>query len=559
MPTKMIIRNLIFGGSIPVLVAISLLPTTARAQCGPMDLQACADGAIYTTYEGIAAGLWLLDRTLLIAAYYCYAIRWWVIDVAFTTVADILKLTVDPLIIPLAILALLIGLLLILLMPLTGKTSLINVRTVLAWAIAAPLILTIGGTIMRDIDNARVAGAAALFQDVVTQAGAQFQITSQAQVDKMAAPRQLYGSHGSSACPTSYFSAEPPAYLRSDELAAALFWADASDIHCPGNDRPLPSAWYDAQQGPGYAFDGAIDNEDPQRRGTAIRSIQNGINRLIIGLFPTMLALIDALIQLAYSLALVLLWISLLVALPFAVLQQQANPLSTLLRSTLDLFTSSWTSSVILAILFAGLKSLATSGHALAVVGFSMGGMIAAGVILLTALGAAKQALSSIGTAVVNGSGLNTHVATNMISGGAGLLAGTATGGASMALTAGMALQQTGSGRYAAAAAAARIQPVMQVGAVAAAMGWIDDTTERGLWAGSRRSLPTMQRQMRSDARRFRSESPQQAAPVAPQLSVAPALTPDYVETRAASRPRQPASRPRGRRRRPYRQTDSRT
>ncbi len=492
-----------------LLIGVSqfLLPPLVWVKCGALDPQACVDSAVYTGYQGMASGLWLVNRTILLAAYYCYAIRWWVMDVSFRTLTDIFLLIIDPLLVPFALVALLLALLFVLLLPLTGQTSLLSMRGVLVWTVLAPVLLAISGPIMIEIDAARVQGAAALFQDVSNRAGTALTMPSSAQTDRMATPRQIYGSYGGRACVTSYYTDAEPTTVRSDELAAALFWATATDIQCPHSDQPLPQAWYDTSSGPGYAFDGDIGLlDDASERARHLHAIQQGINRLIIGGIPSVLALIDALIQLAFSLALVLLWIGLIVSLPFVFFQQQASPLISLFRRLIDLFTASWTSSVLLAILFAGILSLAQSGHALAVAGFSMGGIIAAAVLLGTALRAVKSSVSAIGEAVSAGSGINparmVSGATGMATGAAGLALGAATGGAGLALTAAMAAKQTGSGRYAAAAALGRITPVRQLGAVASAMGIVGEETQRGLWAGSRRGLHVQQRQMQVDASR---------------------------------------------------------
>ncbi len=492
-----------------ILIGLShaLLPPLVWAKCGALDPQACVDSAVYTGYAGVASGLWLVNRTLLLAAYYCYAMRWWVMDVSFRTLTDIFLLIIDPLLVPFALVALLLALLLVLLLPFTGQTNLLSVRGVLIWTILAPVLLAISGPIMIEIDDARMQGAAALFHDVSNRAGTALTMPSNAQTDRMATPSPIYGAHGGSACATSYYTDAEPTTVRSDELAAALFWATATDLHCPQANRSLPDAWYDTSNGPGYAFDGDIGLlDDASERARHLHAIQQGINRLIIGGIPSVLALIDALIQLAFSLALVLLWVGLIVSLPFVFFQQQASPLVSLFRRLIDLFKASWTSSVLLAILFAGMLSLAQGGHALAVAGFSMGGMIAACVLLGTALGAVKTSLSAIGEAVSAGSGITPAT---MVSGStglgpraAGLALGAATGGAGMALTAAMAAKQTGSGRYAAAAALGRITPVRQLGAVAAAMGMVGEETQRGLWVGSRRGLHVQQRQMQADAAR---------------------------------------------------------
>lgn len=511
-------------GALLLGVAGALLPTAALA-CGPTDLGACVDGAVYDAWMGAAAVLWLLDRTLLALAYQIDTLRSWLVQIAFAGVYQVLTDAVGPLLAPIATVAAFIGGLGFLLVPLLGRTNLVNLRQVLVWALLAPALLTLSGPLLVDLDHARVSFGAALF-DAGGDIGTVPLLGAAA--NDMAAPAPLYPANP---CGTGTFSRSTGG-IRADDLAAALLYADTRDIHCPpsGNITAVPMRFYEeAPTGPQYAVTWKVgDERDPVRRSNAITGVQQGVARLLLGLLPCLLAIVDAFLQLLFALALMVLWVGLPLCLLFVFFQHTSGGLGMLFRRAVSIFQTSWSCSFLTGMFFLCLTSTAQLGNAAAYAGFAIGALIVEIYLLTVAAQTLRDSLRTLNDIVQTHTGLTATGPLEV----AGQLA-TAT--ALTALTGAAGLAATGSATYALGAMAGRLRPVSQLGAVAAAMG-VDTTltqaTDAGALAG--RSIRAMGQRMQRDGRRRdpspaaargdRAPSPATGAPAPAQRPDAPAL-----------------------------------
>jgi len=188
----------------------------------------------------------------------------------------VLVTLVNPLIVPFATIALIIAVLLFLLTPVFGRIRSMNVRHVLVWALLAPLLLTVSGPLIVQVEQARTGLGAAIFTDVSAIApGAIFGVSA----TDMAAHTPLYGGNpcgtGALARPGAGTN---PASLHMDDLAAAMLWANAQDIHCPkfsGPGQDIPDTFYvDPPDGPGFATTNKVgDMNDSSERATAIANM----------------------------------------------------------------------------------------------------------------------------------------------------------------------------------------------------------------------------------------------------------------------------------------------
>lgn len=499
-------RSIAIGGALAGCAA--LLPYRAFAACGVQDLGACVDDAQYTFWYGLAGLGWALDRTLLMLAYQLDVFRWWLVEIAFSSAYQSLVTLIGPLLVPIATLAIVIGCLGFLLLPL-GRVELVKLRHALVWSALAPLLLTLSGPLLVQIEQARSDLGNALFTGASQLApGAIFG----AAAGDMQLPAPLYPSNP---CGAPLDRRNGAAGLRMDDLAAAMLWADAEDIHCPDRGGPgpdIPDAFYEAAPGgPGYATEERVGlMDDAAMRSAAIANMQRGAVRLFLGLLPATLAALDALVQLVFALCLVALWIGLPIGLVFVFFQQTAGGVTGLFRRAVTVLQVSWSSSVVLGIVFACLLASANLRNAAAYTGFAIGALALTGYILATAVDTLKDSIRTLNDTVAVATGLSVtrpfEMAGSAATGALTLGAAAATGGAAMALTAAAAQQQTGNSRYAAAAAVGRIRPIAQVGEVAALMGALDPQGEiaSGLYAGQRsaHSLRAARLQMTSDARR---------------------------------------------------------
>ncbi|NWF80123.1 MAG: hypothetical protein HXY37_08760 [Chloroflexi bacterium] len=494
----------------------ALLPARVWAACGVQDLGACVDDAQYNLWYGLAGMGWALDRTLLMLAYQLDVFRWWLVEVAFSSAYAAMVTLIDPLLVPIATVAIIIGSLGFLLLPLLGRVELVKLRHALVWAVLAPLLLTLSGPLIVQLEQARSDLGSALFTGASQIApGAIFG----AAASDMRAPSALYPSNPCGA-PLDRRSAS--GVVRMDDLAAAMLWADAEDIHCPdlgGPGADIPDAFYEAApSGPGYATEERVGlMNDAAGRAAAIESMQRGAVRLFLGLLPASLAVLDALVQLVFALCLVALWVGLPIGLLFVFFQQTAGGVTGLFRRAVAVLQVSWSGSFLLGIVFACLLAAADLRNATAYTGFAVGAMVLTAYILAVAVDTLKDSIRTLNETVAAATGLSVTrpfemagaAATGALAIGAAAATGgaaAAASGAAMAFTAEAARRQTGSGQYAAAAALGRIRPLAQVGEVATLMGALDPHGElaSGLYAGSRsrRSLRGMRLQMAADAKR---------------------------------------------------------
>jgi hypothetical protein len=285
-----------------------------------------------------------------------------------------------------------------------------------------------------------------------------------------------------------------------DDMAAALLWADARDIHCPSLDegRPtLPAQFY--QPTPGYADANALRGmDDASLRAGQIARTQQGINRLTLGIVPSVLAVLEALVQLIFSLSLMVLWASLPIALLFMLFQRDTGALTRLFQQGLDILKASWAGSFVLGLIFVCVEQTARLGNATAYIGFSIGSLVVTAYVASLAAGTVRQGFAAFGSVAGAATGLSLGglgqiaggAARVALGGAAGAAQGVAggVGGAVQASIAGhAAMEASGSSRYARAARLGTIKPIAQLGEVAAAMGLLKDEEIRaGLYAGSR-------------------------------------------------------------------------
>jgi hypothetical protein len=467
----------------------ALLPRAAwAAGCGVQDLGACVDDAQYTFWFGLTALGWSLNRTLLLLAYQLDTLRWWLVEVAFTSAYQVLTQLVDPLIVPFATVAIIVGCLALLLLPVFGRVEVVKIRHALAWVVIAPVLLTLSGPLIVQTEQVRAEVGTALFTGVSAIApGAIFGATGA----DMAPVVPLYPSNP---CGGTLARQGVSAGPRMDDLAAALLWADAEDIHCPDRGGPsadVPDRFYVAvPDGPGYAMGQAVgEMYNAVERAAAVDAMQRGAIRTALGLLPSALAVLDALVQLLFALCLVALWIGLPIGLLFVSFAQTADPVTGLFRRGIGVLQVSWSSSVVLGMLFACLLAAAELRNAAAYTGFAIGALILTSYILLVAVDTLKSCLRTLSDTVAVATGLNPAAATAqagaVATGVAGLGLAAATGGAGLALAGAVAAKQTGSGRYAAGAMLGQFAPVARVGEIAAAMGESGEVVS-GVVAGGR-------------------------------------------------------------------------
>jgi hypothetical protein len=464
--------------------ALSPLTTTGHhtAQgCGYLDFDCYADAFEYQFNYGIAANLWAVNRALLALVYQLDQLRVWVVRQAFQGAYDALAGIVSPLIAPAATIAVLVGCLLFLALPLLGRVQVINVRQALVWALVAPLLLAHIGNGLAVVEQTRAAIGGQIF-GAAQQAPGKMPLFGP-QIGDMADPRPLYSAGemrcGISLARPSLDESQPPAGLRMDDLAAALLWADATDIHCPGVNAPrpeVPHRFFQTQ--PGYAFDGDINSSaNAAERQGYVDGIKHGVTRLVLGLFPSALAVVEALIQLLFTLCLAALWAAFALALLLVFFQQDLSILLGLVRRAGGVIVTSWVISFVLGILFACLLAAARLANATAFVGLAIGGLLLCAWLLGVAVDALKAGIAALGAVALAGTGLAfdapLRMAQRTVGGGLAIVteAGIAAAASGVGTAAALAGRKNTAEQRVPDANNGRLRPTATVGSVAAEMG----------------------------------------------------------------------------------------
>jgi hypothetical protein len=488
------------GATLLLLAALgstAAFPRPAWAACGPLDMGACIDNAEYSFYSLIASIAWNVNRWLLLLAYQFDQLRAWLVTVAFSGVYQWLTSFVQPVYIPVATAALMLAALLFMLVPLTGETGVVNLRHIVIWAVMTPVVLVVAGQLIGQAEQVRSNVSAQLFTQM-----------------SQAAPGAIFGSPGSDMpAPTPLYPANPCGTtlvrttvtgIAMDSLAATLMYADAGDIHCPdarGPSRDVPDGFYNSP--PAYAYDGYVGDLDSsvERRGW-VEGMQRGMNRLLQGVIPSFLAVLESFIHLVFSLSMAVLWLSLPIGLIFVFFQQTASPISAVLRRAASVLIVSWMSSLVMGVLSAALVAAAELGNAGAYTGMAFGGLFLMGYLCILSLTTLWKSIGTVEHTALSVTGMSftqplqtaAQLTATAVTGAA---SGIASGGATylgMAAAGGMALAQSRDASpsqrvtYAASAMAGRLPGAGAVGEVAAAMGWLDTDSAvyQGIYAGDR-------------------------------------------------------------------------
>jgi hypothetical protein len=515
-----------------------LVPRSAWAACGPLDMGACIDNAEYSFYYLIASLAWNANRWLLLLAYQFDQLRAWLITVAFTSAYQALTSFLTPAYVPIAVAALMLAAVLFMLVPLTGRSSIVSIRHVLIWVVLTPAVLTIAGQLIAQAEQTRSDIGAELFAQASDLApGAIFGTSG----SDMPAPVPLYPANPCGSTLSRFNSTG----LTMDSLAATLMYADAGDIHCPdgrGPSRDIPDGFY--AEPPSFAYDGYVGDLDSavERRGW-VEGMQRGMNRLFQGLIPSLLAVLESLIHLLFSLSMVVLWLAVPLGLLFVWFQQTAAPLTSLISRSASILLTSWVASLVLGFLSAALTSAAALGNAGAYTGMALGGVFLMSYLVVVALHTLWKSIGTMERTALQFSGLSLTEPIQQAGALTGATAGAIASGGTTAL--GMAAiggaawhtaAQASPGQrltYTAAAMAGRLSGVGAVGEVAAAMGWVgdDEPMYQGTYVGDRTHLSwrAARLQMARDAQGFAAQAampPTAAPPPPPALPSAPSVPP---------------------------------
>lgn len=477
------------------LYSALLVPESASAACGVTDPGACTDAVQYNLWHGFAAMLWMMHRALLSLAYQIDNFRWWLVETVFTTVFSALSAVISPVLDEVALVAITVGCFLFLVTPVFGRVEVVNIRRALVWICIAPALLAVSGTWLAESERFRTQVGAALFAAVAGgDDSAQSTLATLFGVSASDMPKatELYGANGARCA--SALARKGVTGIQIDDMAAALLYANAQDIHCPEFASPgddLPDGFYQAPS-PQYATAESIDILDAALRQARIRGIQKGVARLSMGLFPSILAVLAKLVDLIFSFALMLLWLSLPIGLMFVFFLDTAGGVTKLFRRLAGVLQASWMTSLMLGVLFFALTATATLGNAASYSGLSVLGIFLCVYALKLAVEVLMSSFTAVSQTVAMATGSSDRLFGQSI---ASTAVGLATGGAGAAVAStlmarnyNVARREGASRRYAVGTALGRSKLLSGIGDAAASLGYQTDLTD-GLYTGRRSRL----------------------------------------------------------------------
>ena len=391
------------------MLLLLLLPAPAHAACGTFDLTTCMNAAQYALWEGVASELWSINRVLLTLAYQLDVLRAWLIDVVFTSVFQVITDTISPALAPVATIAVLVGILLFLLMPVIGRVDIVNIRRALVWTVAAPLLLGAAGQGLAQAEQIRTGVGQTMFAAAQEIGSAPLFGAPSDEMNTAAQPLYPFSGCGTGTLVRPFADAQPSG-LFMDDLAASMMYADAEDIHCPtqgsGPGSDLPDGFFSpAEGGPpsgggDYATTQSVSDMSASDSAAWTVKIQNGCTRLLMGIVPSLLAVMNAIIQLLFALALVLLFVALPLGLLLVFFTDSSAGVTALARRMMTVLQTSWSSSLVLGIVFAALLAVSALGNVAAFVGLSLAGVLLTCFIIMIAVNACMSSVQVVAQTV---------------------------------------------------------------------------------------------------------------------------------------------------------------
>ena len=270
-----------------VVAPTLVMPTPARAECGTFDLTTCVNAAQYAFWQGLAGELWSINRVFLTLAYQLDVFRAWLVETVFTSVFQIVADAISPTLAPMATLAVLVGVLLFLLMPVIGRVEIVNIRRALLWIVVAPLLLAVAGQGLASAEQFRTTMGQLMFTAAQTVGSTPRFGAQSSEMNASAGALYPFTGCGGGALERPFTDGGSGDGRFMDDLAAALMYADAEDIHCPGEGSgpgdDLPDGFYSpadggpASGGGDYATTQDVSTMDAATSATWVRKMQQGV------------------------------------------------------------------------------------------------------------------------------------------------------------------------------------------------------------------------------------------------------------------------------------------
>ncbi len=380
-----------------LLAALSALLSVRPAFAGCTgnylpDIGACVNAVEYNAWRGLALWFWQGDQALLLGAHQLDQLRWFVVERLFLTLYQTLVAFLEPLLGPLASLALTMALFALMLVPVFGEVIFGSVRQILILLVLLPVLFASLGPWVVEGERLRASVASDLFRSLPPDLPSSlFGVRAAPDRDMRAVTPLDYAACGDAGVVV------PRAGVGVQDLAAALLWADWRDIACPqraGSELPeFPALWSrPAPEGAGYLYPGDLgDLNDAGLRAQYIAGAQQAVARASWALIPALLALAEAGIQFTLSLCTVLVALAGLLSSVAALFQRRLSGLVVFVQGAWRVVQTGILSSLLLGFFTLALLTAASAGSAASCFALAGVSLVLAVCLLLLALWICKD------------------------------------------------------------------------------------------------------------------------------------------------------------------------
>lgn len=369
--------------ALAVVIAAALLPHPAFASCQLTDPGCYIDDFTHKQFAQFDLSIWQLNRAGLVLARWLEDLRGWLTDSvltdAFTTLTQPVKFVFY--------LALIVAWLLFVISSMVQSLidlNLVNLRRAMRPILLALFIFSLGGSILRGTEYARLLGGTIL-QQAAADAVRAFQapaIPTKNMGDMADASASIYAH--STTCGTP---ARAQAAMFLNDYAARYLWATADDIHC-ADILATTDEFYKEY----FPYGKDISNSNSDDRQKAVAAAAQGGMRQTTGMFMTGGAIIEQFVQMIFALALALVWFGILISLVFAVFVPTEALFGNQIKALIAVLRASWLASFLIGLGLAVLQLVAASGNGLLV-------FLCGLVLIAITLWQGKQALETMGAA----------------------------------------------------------------------------------------------------------------------------------------------------------------
>lgn len=369
--------------ALAVVIAAALLPHPVFASCQLTDPGCYIDDFTHKQFAQFDLSIWQLNRAGLVLARWLEDLRGWLTDSvltdAFTTLTQPVKFVFY--------LALIVAWLLFVISSMVQSLidlNLVNLRRAMRPILLALFIFSLGGSILRGTEYARLLGGTIL-QQAAADAVQAFQapaIPTKNMGDMADASASIYAH--STTCGTP---ARAQAAMFLNDYAARYLWATADDIHC-ADILATTDEFYKEY----FPYGKDISNSNSDDRQKAVAAAAQGGMRQTTGMFMTGGAIIEQFVQMIFALALALVWFGILISLVFAVFVPTEALFGNQIKALIGVLRASWLASFLIGLGLAVLQLVAASGNGLLV-------FLCGLVLIAITLWQGKQALETMGAA----------------------------------------------------------------------------------------------------------------------------------------------------------------